>query len=154
MDAIQAQGANLRDLKKKKNAAGRVAKSRRLQPAPLKAHSVSPYPSLSAKPPGYLLSSKYSEDPLSSKSPGHLLSSKSLEPAPPLKTPKMSSKPPGHLLSSKSQQPAAAAPPPLKSPLTSFNPPDTKLMPQQMSWEPDCYQLSLYKHYQAVQYYR
>ena len=74
MDAIQAQGANLRDLKKKKNAAGRVARTRWLS------------------------------------------------------TPHVS---PNLQLSS----------PPLKS-------------PQQMYWEPDSIDLSLSKHYQAVQYYR
>merc|ERR1712048_1157790 len=93
---------------------------------------------LSSKAPGYQLSSKYSEDLLSSKAPGYQLSSKYSEQLLP-------SKSPGHLLSTKSLPPAV----PLKTPLLSSIVPDRTLMSQHMSWEPACYQLSLYKHYQA-----
>ena len=60
------------------------------------------------------------------------------------------SKPPGHHLTSKSLPPGV----PLRSPLPSSAVPDKTLMSQHMSWEPACYQLSLYKHYQWIQFYR
>ena len=98
---------------------------------------------MSSKSSGHLPSSKKSEDLLSSKAPGYQLSSKYSEQLLP-------SKSPGHLLSTKSLPPAV----PLKTPLLSSIVPDKTLMSQHMSWEPACYQLSLYKHYQWIQFYR
>ena len=149
------KGCLLTELKKKKNAAGRIGKSRWFPPASPPYHPMSSKSSghllsskksedlLSSKAPGYQLSSKYSEDLLSSKAPGYQLSSKYSEQLLP-------SKSPGHLLSTKSLPPAV----PLKTPLLSSIVPDKTLMSQHMSWEPACYQLSLYKHYQWIQFYR
>ena len=131
------KGCLLTELKKKKNAAGRIGKSRWFPPAS------PPYHPMSSKSSGHLLSSKKSEDLLSSKAPGYQLSSKYSEDL-------LSSKAPGHLLSTKSLPPAV----PLKTPLLSSIVPDKTLMSQHMSWEPACYQLSLYKHYQWIQFYR
>ena len=131
------KGCLLTELKKKKNAAGRIGKSRWFPPAS------PPYHPMSSKSSGHLLSSKKSEDLLSSKAPGYQLSSKYSEQLLP-------SKSPGHLLSTKSLPPAV----PLKTPLLSSIVPDKTLMSQHMSWEPACYQLSLYKHYQWIQFYR
>ena len=101
------QGASLSELKKKKNAAGRYGRARRVPPP---AHVWTPPES-----PDHSLSSKSPEYPMSSKYPEHL----------------MSSKYPEYHVSSLQQG-------------------ETR----QILLESDCIQLSLYHHYQRVQFYR
>ena len=113
------QGASLSELKKKKNAAGRYGRSRRLPPP---AHVSTP-PLF----PDHSMSSKY---PMSSKCPEYSMSSKY----------PMSSKCPKYPMSSKYPE----------YNVSSLQQGETR----QFLWEPDCVQLSLYHHYQRVQFYR